>query len=315
MGSCLGTASIDVHHHHYTLGNELAHVESIDGVVKPSDMPYFYKIFNQIDVDKSGKIDVNEFLDYIKLPRSSIIGRKVFGLFDDDHSKKIDFSEFANSIWKFCSFNESSLMEFSLRLVDSSGDGKIQVSELKSLISMTTGSIPLQSQVKGIFLKLDPHGRGHVTVERWIEYVKKHPSMAYAAFDVQKRLRDHIGGLEFWEKQLTNLNSKQSMRLTTVLKKMSKRHAVDEIGKINSRAEKLFKKKQEAGLLDSLGRPTNRGTRVRKRKSKVRHHHHHHHRKSSCDGKERVNHRHSDGWIPAGSVAPKYELRVHTTHQ
>eukprot|EP00940_MAST-03C_sp_MAST-3C-sp2_P002170 g2170.t1 len=160
MGSCLSSSPVNVVHHHYHANEDGA----IDSVVKPSDMPYFYRIFNAIDKDKSGTIEVGEFLEYIKLPRGSLLGRKLFGLFDDSNDKKIDFSEFANSVWNFCSFGEESLLEFSIRLVDSSGDGKIQQSELKTLLTMTTGLVPLQSQVKGIFLKLDPRHRGYITV-------------------------------------------------------------------------------------------------------------------------------------------------------
>ena len=84
MGGCIGSsAAVNVvHHHHYQ--ERLS--QSLDGVVAPSDMPFFYQIFNKIDKDSSGNIEVNEFLDYVKLPRNSLLGKNVFKVFDGDVS-------------------------------------------------------------------------------------------------------------------------------------------------------------------------------------------------------------------------------------
>jgi len=307
-GICSSSPSVIHHHHHSNVHR------SLDAVVHPKDMPMFYDIFNKVDKDKNGKINVKEFLEFVELPSNSLIGRRVFSLIDDDMSSEVDFQEFANSIWDFCAFGEDQLIEFALRLVDKSGDGKIQCDEIKELLIITAKERPLQSQVKGILVELDKKRRGYVDIATWIEYVKKNPSLAFAAYNVQKRLRHFFGGEQFWLVQKSTIETKHSERLVAALSKMSEYSARRRLSKLEEHAERIFRSKQRAGLLDSLGRPVIK-KHERRRKEKKRfgkrgknHVHIHHHTKTD----PKKGHVRSDGWVDSSDI-PEYKLRIHTT--
>ena len=134
--------------------------------------------------------------------------------------------------------------------MDKSGDGRIQCEEIKELLTITAKQRPLQSQVKGIFVELDKKNRGYVDIVTWIDYVKKNPSMAFAAYDIQKRLRHYFGGEEFWLVQKSTIETKHSERLVAALSKMSMRSAHRRLSRIEEHAEHVFRSKQRAGRLD-----------------------------------------------------------------
>lgn len=324
--------SVVVHHHHHRAKFVQNHVP-LDGVISPKDMPMFYEAFNKIDANHDGKMDIKEFLDHLDLPRNSPIGHRVFGIMsetDEAYGSEIDFATFANAVFDFCAFGEDQLIEFALRIIDRKGEGKIKVADVKHLLTLTCGKVPLQSQVKGIILELDKKNRGYIDMPTWINYMREHPSMAFAAFQMQQRLRAYIGGKDFWEAQKSSIQTKHSERLVGRLQKMSQRYVNREIQHIEKHAEDHFRKMQREGKLDSLGRPTKRGTRRRQRKKKSKgfgkkrshdprhqHIHHHHHSGESAHVNSRAGvgatRAHSDAWVSGDAPIPAYENRIHTT--
>ena len=68
----------------------------------------FYEIYNIIDTDKSGEIDIAELLKFLGI-ESSIFTERIFEAFDKDGTGKIDFFEFVVSLWKFCALGKESI--------------------------------------------------------------------------------------------------------------------------------------------------------------------------------------------------------------
>ncbi len=73
-----------------------------------SEIVQFYEIYNTIDTDKSGEIDVGELLKFLGI-ESSIFTERIFEAFDKDGTGKIDFFEFVVSLWKFCALGSESI--------------------------------------------------------------------------------------------------------------------------------------------------------------------------------------------------------------
>lgn len=67
-----------------------------------------YNIYNKVDADHSGSIDVVELLTLLDIERTAFTER-IFSAFDKDHTGKIDFYEFVVSLWKFCTLGNGSL--------------------------------------------------------------------------------------------------------------------------------------------------------------------------------------------------------------
>ena len=73
----------------------------------------FYEIYNAIDTDKSGEIEVGELLKFLCI-ENSIFTERIFEAFDKDGTGKIDFFEFVVSLWKFCALGKESISKFIL---------------------------------------------------------------------------------------------------------------------------------------------------------------------------------------------------------
>jgi Ca2+-binding EF-hand superfamily protein len=66
------------------------------------------EIYNKVDCDKSGNIDVVELLTLLDIERTAFTER-IFSAFDKDHTGQIDFYEFTVSVWKFCTLANGSI--------------------------------------------------------------------------------------------------------------------------------------------------------------------------------------------------------------
>lgn len=71
----------------------------------------FYDIYNSIDTDHSGSIDVVELLKFLDI-EASLFTERIFAAFDKDGTGKIDFFEFVVSLWKFCALGKESISTF-----------------------------------------------------------------------------------------------------------------------------------------------------------------------------------------------------------
>lgn len=71
------------------------------------------EIYNKVDCDGSGNIDVVELLTLLDIERTAFTER-IFSAFDKDHTGQIDFYEFTVSVWKFCTLGEGSISKCAL---------------------------------------------------------------------------------------------------------------------------------------------------------------------------------------------------------
>ena len=72
------------------------------------DVAKFHKIFNKIDFNSSGSVDLVELLTLLDVERTRFT-EHVFTLFDSDGSGKIDFKEFVLTVWNYCTIGPASL--------------------------------------------------------------------------------------------------------------------------------------------------------------------------------------------------------------
>jgi hypothetical protein len=75
-----------------------------------------FAIFNAVDIDKSGTIEVVELLTLLDIERT-MFAERIFAAFDKDGTGKVDFYEFVVSLWKFCTLANGSIgkLIFSLK--------------------------------------------------------------------------------------------------------------------------------------------------------------------------------------------------------
>merc|ERR1719230_21089 len=66
------------------------------------------EIYNAIDQDRSGSIDLWEMLEHLNLHRSKFT-KRIFTIMDEDGSGEIDFREFVVAMWNISTSTEVNL--------------------------------------------------------------------------------------------------------------------------------------------------------------------------------------------------------------
>lgn len=70
-----------------------------------ADVGKLFQIFQNVDVDGSGNIELAELLVHLDVERTPFT-KRIFSLFDEDGSGEIDFREFVLSVWNYCSLGK-----------------------------------------------------------------------------------------------------------------------------------------------------------------------------------------------------------------
>ena len=161
------------------------------------------KIFNEIDADKSGEVDVGEFLAYFELERTKF-SKRVFSVMDADGSGEMSFLEFVLSVWNYCTFNKYSLIRFAFELYDEDDSGFIDTSEMEGLLRDVYGKRALKTNRHAVFVleKIKTIGGGadmEIPYRTFLGFANQHPALLFPAFHLQFGLQQKILGSKFWE--------------------------------------------------------------------------------------------------------------------
>lgn len=76
-----------------------------------SEVQRLFNIFNKVDLDGSGSVDIVELLTLLDIERTRFT-EQIFTVFDSDGSGKVDFREFVMAIWNYCTIGSGSLGNF-----------------------------------------------------------------------------------------------------------------------------------------------------------------------------------------------------------
>ena len=128
-----------------------------------ANVNHFYLCFNEIDVDESGEVDLEEFYAYFGLKRSPFADR-VFLMFDKDASGMINFEEFVSAVWNLCTCDTEGLVNFAFNLFDGDGSGGLDREEVKIMMLEIVGAEPNldareQAELRRALSKVGPGGR------------------------------------------------------------------------------------------------------------------------------------------------------------
>jgi len=132
------------------------------------------KIFKQLDVNGDGKLSKEEILNgYDKFFGKSLDENdveKMFDAVDLDKSGFIDYSEFV-----IASMNEKALLtneklEAAFKMFDKDGSGSISSQEIKEVLGFGKGLS--EEAVNGIIKQIDDNGDGEISFEEFSKMMK-----------------------------------------------------------------------------------------------------------------------------------------------
>jgi Ca2+-binding EF-hand superfamily protein len=151
-----------------TIGKESIRREWMDVFkamkLRHREVKTMFAIYNRVDSDRSGAIDVVELLTLLDIERTAFAER-IFSAFDKNHTGKIDFYEFVVSLWKFCTLGNGSLCKtaprssllvpyltfclltdvFAFDLYDTDADGKLASEQVQKMFRELFGSKAMES--------------------------------------------------------------------------------------------------------------------------------------------------------------------------
>ena len=181
----------------------------------------FFEKFCAIDVDGSGTIGFNEFMNHYSLLgsesnefthrvfRALKIGRKPTGPLE------LSFCDFVVGLTRFLTFTRGMMYTFAFGLYDDDYSGALTCDELEELVRDVwgTGALVGNSRLKFILNALDPNKDGSVDMGEWALGVKRHPMLMKPALMTQLTLRQKIFGVDFWEKKMHEMVKREQDKL------------------------------------------------------------------------------------------------------
>jgi len=170
-----------------------------------SSMNTFYSLFCMADKDGSKSINVDEFLEFLKIEKSKF-NKRLFGIFDANSSGEVDFLEFVCAIWNISTWEADKLSKLMFRIYDSDNSGCLDVEECTKMISdvfenrddKTEEKILLESLMKkavpGMY-----KGERVIREKHFVKWEKGHKEVVHPLYCVYLLVRNKIMGSDYWD--------------------------------------------------------------------------------------------------------------------
>lgn len=158
-------------------------------------------IFLQVDVHRKGSIGLRALMDHLEMG-GTVFKDRIFSIFDEDGSGQVDFREFLLSVWNYCTLTRATLDHFAFDLYDMDSDGQLSSDEINGMFRDLYGSdLHHHPSAKGVLTELlNICEQESVDITLFQDFVRKHPSLLFPAFQLQHALRTKILGESFWER-------------------------------------------------------------------------------------------------------------------
>ena len=125
---------------------------------------------------KGGKIGIEEFANYLKLPISEPL-QQLFALFDRNKDGTIDFREYVIGLTVLCNpVNTEKILQMSFKLFDLDKDGFITEQELAAILQAAFGVPDLD--VSTLFREIAGPDSDHISYRTFKKFALKHPVYA-----------------------------------------------------------------------------------------------------------------------------------------
>jgi len=174
-----------------------------------------HEVFRSIDEDDSGSLSIKEFFTFFQFTYVSPLAVRYFGIFDEDKSGELSFCEFAVAAWNFCAnCDKIGMINFAFDAYDDDKSGHIDAQEATTLLVEAFGDRKRMNEhctrllgqlerMKDLDIQMP---KGAFTL-----FVRKHESIFFPIFTLQREMRRHICGMEFWERIRLNMCKKLNL--------------------------------------------------------------------------------------------------------
>lgn len=186
--------------------------------IKPESIKKAYQRFQETDVDHSGLIDYTEFCEVLQVEPSPQV-EKLFQLFDNDKSGQIDVKEFMIGLSNFSGAGKEEKLKFAFMVFDEDGNGVITKQELLKILKarvllcavsgvrraergaqanhMASNDKEVARKADTIMMQADKDGDGVISFDEFVIVSKKFPNILFPAYSLGKLERLSVAP-QFW---------------------------------------------------------------------------------------------------------------------
>lgn len=156
--------------------------------------------FDKIDIDGSGNIDIDEFLEAIGEHRSPFTD-KLFATIDIDDSGTIEFEEYIRVLATYCMFTKDEILRFCFECYDVDGSGTIDEKEFIELCKTVNNAAPaFPANFRRALEEFDVNEDGLIDYEEFLQLDRRYPLILFPAFRLQDTMQKNSLGEMAWLK-------------------------------------------------------------------------------------------------------------------
>lgn len=167
--------------------------------IKPSQIKKIYKRFQDIDLDKSGAIEYEEFLMALDIDDNTT-SKQMFRVFDMDGSGTIELKEFIVVLSRYTSAAKSEKLKFAFMMFDEDGSGYIEKGELINMLQASFviegySESELEERANKVFefLGLDPDDKdARISYENFLKLSTAKNGLVYPLTADEKKIAKDV---------------------------------------------------------------------------------------------------------------------------
>ena len=185
--------------------------------LKNKDLRALRKSFEDIDIDESGEIDYDEFLEHMEERRNAFTDA-VFRLIDENGDGVLEFDEFVSICGSFCMWNRGEILKFCFDTFDADGGGTIDEQEFEALAKTISHKDPtFPGNFQKALEEFDTNGDGLIDMDEFTTLNQRYPMVLFPMFRLQDKMQTCTLGLRRWNqimKEQYKLRKIREYRLT-----------------------------------------------------------------------------------------------------
>jgi Ca2+-binding EF-hand superfamily protein len=201
-------------------------------VIPPSAVESLRVSFEKLDYDKDGTVSLPEFLAVLNVEKTKFNVRafevidcsadgKVYGggktssSGNPNKSRKskkhqqgsgsINFLSFVACVYNYCTMDWSTLVRFTFDMFDNDNSGYLDISEVERLVCCVQGTKTPDARSKKVLGIMDDDNDSLISLEEFLKYNRKFPSLLFPAFSLQTTMRRKVLGEAFWKARTKEL--------------------------------------------------------------------------------------------------------------
>ena len=158
--------------------------------IRPDHIKKSFKKFQEGDSDRSGNISYSEFCEILDCEPSAAV-QALFSQFDKDKSGKVDLKEFMIGLSSFTSANKDERMQFAFAILDTDNSGSINMDELMKMLManhFASSQEDVRRKALTIMQQADKDGNGVITLDEFKAVTKTFPNLVFPAFNLGKKV-------------------------------------------------------------------------------------------------------------------------------